>query len=334
VKIASLSIAILFTLAACGRKQAPSKTAGADSASGATAAWHDPSPHTVRFVTVANGVRLEILDWGGQGAPLVFLAGLGNTGHVFDDFAPRFMDRYHVIAITRRGFGASDQPATGYTMSQLASDVHVVLDSLHISRVALAGHSIAGQELTWVAVGHPGDVGRLVYLDAGFDYHAHPVPGPFPPPPQPTAADSASIAAELAFARRMSAPIPEAEFRAIERVSPAGRDLGSVTPDSIGLAIQHSAFAVAPPLGQVRVPTLALYAKPVSISDNVPWMTAADTAAARVQHNLQAWRRAQLDEFAAKVPQARIVEIPGATHYVFLIKPDSVEREMRAFLAN
>jgi len=40
----------------------------------APGAWQDPSPHQVRFVTVAEGVRLEVLDWGGSGRAVV-LAG-------------------------------------------------------------------------------------------------------------------------------------------------------------------------------------------------------------------------------------------------------------------
>jgi hypothetical protein len=38
---------------------------------------------------VQEGVRLEVLDWGGSGRPLVLLAGGGDTAHVFDDFAPK-----------------------------------------------------------------------------------------------------------------------------------------------------------------------------------------------------------------------------------------------------
>lgn len=45
--------------------------------------WHDPSPHTVQFVAVDENVKLEVLDWGRSGKPLVLLAGLGNTAHVF-----------------------------------------------------------------------------------------------------------------------------------------------------------------------------------------------------------------------------------------------------------
>ena len=51
--------------------------------------WRDPSPHQLRWVTVEPGVRLEVLDWGGSGRPLVLLAGLGMTAHVFDGFAEK-----------------------------------------------------------------------------------------------------------------------------------------------------------------------------------------------------------------------------------------------------
>src|SRR6516164_5625647 len=49
--------------------------------------WHDPSPHLSLIVTVEEGVRLEVLDWGGEGRPVVLIAGLGNTAHIFDELA-------------------------------------------------------------------------------------------------------------------------------------------------------------------------------------------------------------------------------------------------------
>src|SRR5580658_5586568 len=67
----------------------------------------DSTPHTTQFVTVEQDVKLEVVDWGGSGRPLVFLAGLGNDAHVFDKFAPKFTANHHVYGITRRGFGAS-----------------------------------------------------------------------------------------------------------------------------------------------------------------------------------------------------------------------------------
>lgn len=71
----------------------------------------DSSAHKVQLVTVEQGVQLEVLDWGGSGRPLIFLAGAGDTAHRVDGFAPRFTGQHHVYGITRRGVGASSKPA-------------------------------------------------------------------------------------------------------------------------------------------------------------------------------------------------------------------------------
>jgi non-heme chloroperoxidase len=130
--------------------------------------WHDSSPHKVQFVTVDKDVKLEVLDWGGTGPPLVLLSGLGNTAHVFDDFAPKLSSAYHVYGITRRGYGASSAPASGYESDRLADDVLAVLDALDIHRPVLVGHSIAGEELSSIASRHPERVTGLIYLEAAY----------------------------------------------------------------------------------------------------------------------------------------------------------------------
>jgi non-heme chloroperoxidase len=47
----------------------------------------DMSPHTVQFVTAELGVKLDVLDWGVTGRPVVLLAGLVRSAHIFDKFA-------------------------------------------------------------------------------------------------------------------------------------------------------------------------------------------------------------------------------------------------------
>jgi pimeloyl-ACP methyl ester carboxylesterase len=138
--------------------------------SAGTGEWHDPSPHTASFVAVDQNVKLEVLDFGGSGVPIVLLAGLGNTAHVFDDFAPKLTADHRVYAITRRGFGASTAPASGYSADRLGDDVLAVLDSLSITRPILIGHSIAGEELSSIGSRHPEKVAALVYLDAANQY--------------------------------------------------------------------------------------------------------------------------------------------------------------------
>lgn len=101
----------------------------------------DTSPHTSGFV-LANGkrsdsVRLHYLDWGGNGSVLLFIPGMGCTAHIFDGFAPRFTDRFHVIAVTRHGHGESDYPETSYDPDTLAENLRQFLDALNIDNVIL-----------------------------------------------------------------------------------------------------------------------------------------------------------------------------------------------------
>src|SRR5580658_9229787 len=93
---APMMAALLLSMAGCAHAQGSAWARANDG-------YIDQAPHRVGFVTVAKGVRLEYLDFGGTGEPLVLLAGIGNTAHAYDDFAPGFTDRFHVIAITRRG---------------------------------------------------------------------------------------------------------------------------------------------------------------------------------------------------------------------------------------
>jgi pimeloyl-ACP methyl ester carboxylesterase len=132
--------------------------------------WPDPSPHHSEMITVDQGVQLEVLDWGGSGRPLVFLSGLGNTAHIWDDFAPKFVGKHHVYAITRRGFGRSTHASTGYTSDRLAEDILAVMSQLEIKKPVLIGHSIAGEELSFIGTRYPERVAALIYLDAAYSY--------------------------------------------------------------------------------------------------------------------------------------------------------------------
>jgi non-heme chloroperoxidase len=304
--------------------------------------WADPSPHQLRRVTVAPDVQLEVLDWGGSGPALVFLAGLGNTGHVFDSFAPRFRDRLHVYAITRRGVGNSSDPADGYDAATRARDIVTVLDSLGVARAVLAGHSIAGDELSKVGATYPLRVRALVYLDAysyGPERRAteHAVQPPEGLIPHPTGADTASPAAVTAFWSRtvVGAPAPEAEVRAIMNFGPEGLPTGQRGRNGAKTADGTEASDFR----HISAPALGLFATyPGGPAERFRMLNYAGLdSATRAQADrffafIDARMRAGRDQFRAEVAHGTVVELPGAGHYVFRTHPERVEREMRAFL--
>lgn len=298
-------------------------------------AWSDPSPHTSRQIAIKPGVSLEVLDWGGTGEPLVFLAGLGNTGHVFDDFAPLFTDKFHVVAITRRGFGASSQPAAGYDIETRVSDLAAVLDSLGLPRANLVGHSIAGDELTGFAARHPGRVHRLVYLDAASD-HRVTIGGTRPPFPPITAADSASPAALRSLSARLGQPIPEADLRATIVFGPTGRPERDVTPGSVFGAIMKG--LEAPPYNRVTAPALAFYSRyelPEVVLSPEWWLGLDSIGRGQALETLRAMAaRSQkaLGRFRAAMKSGTAIELVAANHFVWLTNREQVTRGMRAFL--
>lgn len=310
---------------------------------GSDPAWRDPSPHQVRFVAVEDDVRLEVLDWGGSGRPVVLLAGFGNSAHVFDDFAPGLVDYGHVYAITRRGHGASSQPAAGYDDQGRADDVLRVLDSLRIEAPVLVGHSVAGDELTTLGRQHSDRLAGLVYLDALRDPRGDP-PDPGygdlvrnlrPPPPCPRG--STSLSAYQAWQRcSQRLAFPESELRQTLSINPDGTIGPHLMPprvrDAIGEGQRKRDYS------GIRVPVLALVEYPLPADASRP----ADEAPRNEQERaaLAAFTsatNAMIDRWVAAfrrgLPAARVVEMPGAGHYVFLTREAQVQRELRAFLA-
>jgi pimeloyl-ACP methyl ester carboxylesterase len=311
---------------------------GADSPA-TRAAWHDPSPHAIRRVRTAPGVELEVLDWGGTGLPLVFLAGYGNTAHVFDGFAPRFTDAHRVIGITRRGFGASCCPADGYDSRTLAADIVAVLDALGLARASFAAHSFGGSELNRLAVDAPGRIDRLVYLDAGVDFaqlyaDAAWLDGPFPRPSFP--ADARNTPAEVArwMARFAGPGYPESEVRATSRLDANGELGEPLVADSVQQRLMRGTTRAE--LRRIHAPVLAIYAVPRTPAEKYPWIGELDREErALVERRFALESRIlgrQRERFRREVRGVTVVEVPGARHYVFLTHPDLVAARMREFL--
>ena len=303
------------------------------------AQWRDASPHTVQFVTVEKDLRLEVLDWGGSGLPVVLLAGGGDTAHVFDDFAPKLTDRFHVYAITRRGFGESGFSAENYGPDRLGDDVLAVMDALKISKAVLVGHSIAGEELSSVANRHPERVAGLVYLEAAYPYAFDNGKGPTlqqiqeisePQPPPPGEVDLANFnALQQYYLRVLGFTYPEEELRQRWRSSPEGR----VTKerDFPGYATILSGMKK---YTAIPVRVLAIFAIPHSLGKWVDGSTDPKVREAAKAYTaaLTPLTESQMWAFENGVPTALVIRLPHSHHYIYLSNETDVLREMRAFL--
>jgi pimeloyl-ACP methyl ester carboxylesterase len=307
--------------------------------------WADSSPHRVQFLPVEENVRLEVLDWGGSGPSLVLLTGSGNTAHVFDDFAPGLTGRCHVYGITRRRYSASSRPESGYTSERLGDDVLAMLDALHLTAPVLAGHSMGGQEMTALASAHPHRIAGLVYMDATADptadwkpyEEAHrKLPAAMTPRP-PSTDDLKSFQAFRDWRMRTQGiTFPESELRNCFAAGPDGTVGRYGTPTSVRDAIH--AGARKPDFSRVRVPVLALVTLPMPLEGQLKRYTPQNAEErASIEHAYAVdldFAKKTIADVRSGVPDARIVELAGAHHYVFLSNEADVLREVRAFLAH
>ncbi len=310
--------------------------------------WHDPSRHKVQFVTVGDGVQLEVLDWGGTGRPVVLLAGLGFTAHVFDGFAEKLTDSYHVYGITRRGYGASSQPAAGYTEQRLAEDDLRVFDALKLVAPVVVGHSIAGDELSELGIHHFDRIGGLVYLDAlndasdaytDYDALCSKLPEAMQKGPVPSSADLKSFPAYRNWrSRTQGISIPESELRNDFAENPDGsvgrrRTPGYVTDAMMTGGAKHDYSAI-------RSPVLAFVAydtpdgPPQSQMRKYHVTDAAERTIVDAVYGLYiGMARIRIDRINRAAGGARVVELWGADHFVFLSNEADVLRELHAFLS-
>jgi pimeloyl-ACP methyl ester carboxylesterase len=112
-----------------------------------------------------NGVKLHYLI-AGTGDPIVLLHGFAETSHMWLPLIAKLSDKHTVIAPDLRGFGQSSAPADGYTKAAMAQDIHELMTSLGYDHIRLVGHDIGLMVAYAYAAQYPGEVDRLVLMEA------------------------------------------------------------------------------------------------------------------------------------------------------------------------
>jgi non-heme chloroperoxidase len=121
------------------------------------------------FVTTGQensaAIRIYYEDHG-SGSPVVLVHGYALNGHSWEKQETALLAAGHrVITYDRRGFGASSRPSTGYDFTTLATDLHLLLSSLDLHGVVLAGFGMGTGEVTrYLAVHGSGRVSAVVLV--------------------------------------------------------------------------------------------------------------------------------------------------------------------------
>jgi len=295
------------------------------------------------FVNV-NGIRLHYLDWGGSGETLLFLTGMGCSAHLFHPFAARFTDNFRVLALTRRGQGESDYPETGYDPDTLIDDIYDFLAFHKIEKVILAGHSLAGIELTHFTKKFPDRVLKLIYLDSVYDFRdRHEIfssPMSTIQPPEPKE-EFESVEEYIAYYKYI---IPN--FAEIWNESWDKQATTELTINAQGKFVEKATSSIAkqlievmkafdPSQANIKVPVLFFDAQSHPFRRVLPEFYTEEQKKLQLEFDnekLIPSRRIEMNKLRNNIPHAKIIEIPEGHHYCFIAQEELVYDEMIKFL--
>jgi non-heme chloroperoxidase len=299
-------------------------------------AYSQPAFKTV-FVKGFTNNNLEVLDWGGKGTPMIFLAGLGNTPHIFEDFAPKFTNSFHVYGITRRGFGQSERVNIGFSTDTLLQDILKVMDSLHLKKVILIGHSIAGDEISTFAQQFPDKVSAIVFLDAALDHAGNfdSLLAPYPKQPQPDSNFKPTLKNIHDFDFKTHRfKFPDGELTALGKFDENGLFIEDTT---ISFAFYEVLKYVKPiSYKGIQCPSLAIYNNAPTAQERFRTYALLDTANKKIADECtKRWYQyyqIELERYKKECDGCLVKEIQNSHHQIFLCNPMETEIAIRNFL--
>jgi len=298
----------------------------------------DTSPHKSDSVPL-NDNDLHYLDWGGAGETILFLTGTGSAAHSFDHIAPRFIDQFRVLALARREFSDS-----GYGLEAYSSDIIAFMNALSIKKAVLVGHSITGVVLTYFTEKHPERVAKLVYLDpVYFDVRGrrnvlkNSPAGKIQPPIEKT--EFASVEEYIEYTKYLDPGLAQIWNQMLDETAIYDLEINSdgkfleVDASSVMQQLMEDATAYSPEPVNIKVPVLCFEAISTPIR---PSYFSEEQIRAADEFNQTHWlsfKQQESERFRQDVPQAKLIEIPGANHSCHISHEEIVYEEMRKFLS-
>ena len=276
------------------------------------------------YRVVGSGPDTLVAIHGGPGVDLESIAG---------DFTPPLAERHTVIFYDQRGAGRSELPVdtTRLRVERQIADLDDVRRHFGLERMTLVAHSYGPLLAASYALAHPDRVRRMVFF------------GPVPPyrgdfwarfgAALEVRLDSAALAAMAEASRRLADSTADtrracrdmwhialkprlaepARTQSLIRSDlcasdPAGIRYGLLTTNSVVMA-SYGDWDLRPQLPSLATPTLILHGEQEAIPMDM----------------VEAW--------ATALPNADLVRVPNAAHFVYVEQPDLVWPVVERFLA-
>jgi pimeloyl-ACP methyl ester carboxylesterase len=263
-----------------------------------------------RFVTRA-GLRLHVVDHGGDGPALLLLHGGSAHARWWDFVVPHLGTGLHVYALDLRGHGESGWASdAAYRIADYAADLAHVIDALGLENPALAGHSLGSFVALRHAVEHPGGLSALVVVDG-----------------------RASLGAASSRYMRLLAMLAPATYATLDDAVASFRTLPEETIAAPAVLAHVARHGMRREGGRwtTRFDRASLGGhEPFDLRDRLHELE-CPVLFVRGQHSTVV-SSATLAKLSSACRRGRSIEIPGAHHHLPIDRPAVLGMEIRRFL--
>jgi len=114
-----------------------------------------------------NGARIHYVSAGTAGTPVLLVHGFPETWWAFHEVIPLLAATHQVVAVDLRGFGDSSTAEHDHDSATAAEDLHLLIETLGLGPVHLAGQDISGGTVFRLATTYPQDVLSLTAIEMG-----------------------------------------------------------------------------------------------------------------------------------------------------------------------
>jgi pimeloyl-ACP methyl ester carboxylesterase len=283
-----------------------------------------PTPKTVGTSRSLNLIQMQHISVtvSGKGSPVILIPGMATPRAVWDGVAPGLAAKHRVYVVQVNGFGG-DEPGANLQpgiLEGIVADLHALVLQEKLKGAAVVGHSMGGLVGLMFAKEHPGDLAKLMVVDA------LPYFGVLMVPP----GTEASVARIEPTAKGMRDGIIANYGKPADPARIAAQTRGmALKPDS---QEKMKAWAAA---ADSRVTGQAIYED--LITDLRGQIAGISTPVTLVYPwNANSPPKELVDQFYrnqyAALPHITYVDITDAAHFVMLDQPEAFEKALDAFV--
>jgi pimeloyl-ACP methyl ester carboxylesterase len=263
---------------------------------------------------------LGVQEYGSGERALILIPGLVSGPWVWSQTIEKLAPHYRILALTLPGFDGRPATTQRPLMRTAVADLAELIESRNLQQPVLVGHSLGGTLALAFATEHPTRIGGVVALDG------LPVFPSVANSPQSEREELAARAAEGFL--RSCADALACQTRYMESAGTVDAERAGILAGKTAKSDMNAAahwvdelmrLDLRPQLGRARVPILEV--APFNAADAAPqFATAADK---------QRFYASLLEQ----APDARVVVVENARHFLMQDQPQAWLRELESFLA-